>query len=420
MGLTLKRIAAAKRPGRYADGHNLYLQVGPSGTKSWLIRYVIKGRERWMGLGALADFNLEEARARAKAARQLLADGIDPLEARKAREAEEAAAAALVAAKLMTFAQAADSYYKMHARTWSARHAQQFKSALRDYVTPKIGALAVADIDVGQVLRCVEPHWQDKAPTMMRTRARIEAILAWCTVRGYRSGDNPARWQGNLSEALPAPSKVTKVTHFSALPYVELPRFMQELKALSGIPARALTFLILTAARTNEVVGAQWDEIDLDNATWTIPADRSATTRTRLIPPPARGWSPSSLHRWIDKLDSPACAGMVPMMIIMVMESKGFPRLRGDGPRLTEMGVLMRRIPPPARGWSLRYFAASRSSRDSPACAGMVPSQRDRCGPVVGFPRLRGDGPLILSNNVSIVGIPPPARGWSLTDDLIG
>ena len=284
MGLTLKRIAAAQRPGRYPDGRGLYLQVGRGGTKSWLLRYVLKGRERWMGLGALGDFNLEEARERARAARQLLTDGVDPIEARNARHAEEAAEVALKAAKLMTFEQATKEYYKMHAGTWSARHAQQFKSAMRDYVLPKIGALAVADIDVGQVLRCVEPHWQDKAPTMMRTRSRIEAVLAWATVRGYRSGDNPARWTGNLSEALPAPSKVTKVEHFTALPYVELPAFMSELAALPYLAARALEFLILTAARTGEVVGAQWSEIDIDNATWTISADRMKAGKEHRVP----------------------------------------------------------------------------------------------------------------------------------------
>ena len=288
MGLTLKRIARANKPGRYADGRGLYLQVGRGGTKSWLLRYVIKGRERWMGLGALGDFNLEEARERARAARQLLADGQDPIEVRNARRAEEAAATALAVAKAMTFAQATQEYYKTHASTWSARHAQQFKSAMRDFVLPKIGALAVADVDVGQVLRCVEPHWKDKSVTMMRTRARIEAVLAWATVRGYRHGDNPARWRGNLNEALPAPSKVAKVEHFNALPYVELPAFMSGISELPGIAARALEFLILTAARTGEVTGAQWSEFDLDAATWSIPSTRMKSEREHRVPLSAR------------------------------------------------------------------------------------------------------------------------------------
>ena len=237
-----------------------------------------------MGLGGAGDFNLEEARERARTARQLLADGIDPIEVRDARRAEEAAEVALKAAKAMTFEQAADAFYKMHASTWSPRHARQFKNTMRDYVTPRIGALAVADIDVGQVLRCIEPNWQDKSVTMMRVRSRIESVLAWATVRGYRQGDNPARWRGNLSEALPAPSKVTKVAHFTALAYAELPQFMSELAALPGIAARALEFLILVAARTGEVTGAQWSEFDLDNATWTIPAERMKGKKEHRIP----------------------------------------------------------------------------------------------------------------------------------------
>ena len=141
MGLTIKRIAAAKLPGRYSDGHNLYLQVWPSGTKSWLLRYVLKGRERWAGLGKLADFDLEEARERAKRARQLLADGIDPIEARNAREAQAQAEAALAAAKLMTFEQAADAFYKGQEASWkNARHRQQWTQSMRDYVLPRIGA----------------------------------------------------------------------------------------------------------------------------------------------------------------------------------------------------------------------------------------------------------------------------------------
>ena len=160
-----------------------------------------------MGLGKLADFSFEEARERARKARQQLAEGIDPLEARKA----DRAAKALEAAKAMTFEEAAKQYYASHEASWSnAKHRQQFRNTMRDYVLPKIGALAVADVDIGQVLRCIEPHWQTKTATMSRVRARIEAVLAWATVRGYRQGDNPARWRDNLREALPAPNKVAR------------------------------------------------------------------------------------------------------------------------------------------------------------------------------------------------------------------
>ena len=281
MGLTVKKIAKLSKPGRYGDGHNLFLQVGPTGTKSWLLRYRLKGRERWMGLGALADFNLNEARDRARKARQLIADKIDPLDARAA----ERAAAELQAARAMTFADAAKAYFETHEASWTSRkYRQQFLNTLRDYVLPKIGRLAVADIDTGQVLRCVEPHWKDKAVTMSRVLRRIAAVLDWATVRGYRSGDNPARWQGHISEALPAPQKIAKPEHHPALPYAELPQFMAALAAAPGIAARALVFLILTAARTGEVANAVWSEIDLDAKIWIIPAARMKADREHRVP----------------------------------------------------------------------------------------------------------------------------------------
>jgi integrase len=155
---------------------------------------------------------------------------------------------------------------------------------MRDYVLPKIGRLAVADVDVGQVLRVLEPHWQVKAVTMSRVRARIESVLDWATVRGYRAGDNPARWRGHLSEVLPAPSKIARVEHHVALPYVELPKFMEELAAVPGIAARALEFLVLTAGRTGEVAGAVWSEIDFETATWTIPKSRMKASREHRVP----------------------------------------------------------------------------------------------------------------------------------------
>ena len=228
---------------------------------------------------------MEEARERARKARQLVKDGIDPLEARNAEREAARAALALAAAKAMTFAEAANAYYQIHEAGWSnEKHRQQWQNTLRDYVLPKIGPLAVADIDVGQVLRCIEPDWQTKTQTMMRVRARIESVLAWATVRGYRSGDNPAKWRGHLSEVLPAPNSVTPIVHHDALPYAELPKFMAELRAVEGIAARALEFLILTACRTGEVAGARWAEVDFKNATWTIPKSRMKAKRMHVVP----------------------------------------------------------------------------------------------------------------------------------------
>jgi integrase len=289
MGLTLKRIAKlTKQPGRYHDGGGLHLQVPRAGEKqprqtraSWLLRYELRGKEHWMGLGALRDFTLEEARERARRARQQLADGIDPLAARAA----EKAARALEAAKSMTFEDAARAYFAAHAPSWSnAKTGAQFLNTLRDYVFPRVGRLAVSAIDTGEVLRCIEPHWRDKAPTMNRTRGRIEAILDWATVRGYRTGDNPARWRGHLSEVLPAPGKVAKTAHHAAMPYAELPQFLSTLREQQGVAARALEFLVLTAARTGEVTNATSSEIDLEAKTWVIPPARMKGGKEHRVP----------------------------------------------------------------------------------------------------------------------------------------
>jgi integrase len=271
MSLTLKQVAAKLAPGRYGDGHGLYLQVGPNGNKSWLFRYEVAGRERWMGLGSVATWNLGEARDRAREQRQLIDRGVDPLAARTA----EKAAKALEAAKLITFADAADQYYAAHEASWSnAKHRQQFKNTLADYVLPKIGRLSVASIDTGEVLKCIEPIWKTKTVTANRVRGRIESVLDWATVRGYRKGDNSARWKGHLSEVLPAVGKVARTAHHAAMPYAELPAFMAKLAEAQGVPARALEFLILTAARTSEVLKAVWSEFDLNAKVWTIPAAR--------------------------------------------------------------------------------------------------------------------------------------------------
>jgi Phage integrase central domain/Arm DNA-binding domain len=184
MALTVKRIAKATKPGRYGDGHGLYLQVLSPTNRSWLLRYERDGRERWMGLGPLHTINLLEARERARRARQQLLDGIDPLEARAA----DKAARALLEARAMTFEEAARQYYAAHEATWSNRkHRQQFQNTMRDYVLPKIGKLAVAAVDTGQVLRVIEPLWQQKPATANKTRGRVERVLDWAAVRGYRA-----------------------------------------------------------------------------------------------------------------------------------------------------------------------------------------------------------------------------------------
>jgi integrase len=286
MALTKKFVEKALPPGRYGDGNNLFLQVGPTGTKSWLFRYqrglnsAGKPQERWAGLGAAHTFDLEEARERARRMRQQLADGIDPLDARKA----ERAAKALEAARTLTFEEAGRQYHAAHERGWSRKHSAQFLATLEANVFPKIGKLPVASIDTGLILKCLEAIWTDKPETANRVRGRIESILDWATVRGYRTGDNPARWGGHLSEVLPSPASIAKPKHYAALPYAELPEFMEKLATVESIAARALEFTILTAARTGETIGARWDEIDLQSATWTVPGERMKAGKQHKVP----------------------------------------------------------------------------------------------------------------------------------------
>ncbi len=281
MALTEKRVAQLKEPGRYGDGHGLYLQVLSPTNRSWLFRFERAGRERWMGLGALHVFSLKEARERARRVKQLLADGTDPLEARAAERAQRA----LKSARTITFEAAARQYFDAHERQWrNEKHRAQFLSTLQAYAFPKIGALPVAAIDTGLVLKVIEPIWQDKTETANRVRGRIESVLDWATVRGYRTGDNPARWRGHLSEVLPAREKIQKTVHHAALPFAELPEFMAALDQREGIAARALELTILTAARTGETIGATWDEIDLKEKSWTVPAGRIKGGREHRVP----------------------------------------------------------------------------------------------------------------------------------------
>jgi len=279
MALTVKGIKRLTRAGRYSDGGNLFLQVTPSGGRSWLFRYEIAGRQRGMGLGPLEYRTLEEARDLAYAARKQLQDGIDPIEARRA----ERTAKALEAARAMSFEKAATEYYNGHASQWTNdQYRKKFLASLRMYAFTKIGTLPVAAIDTGLVLKVMEPIWSTKPNTANRVRGRIETILDWATVRGYRTGDNPARWSGHLEEALPAKTTVAK--HHAAMPYVDVSDFVARLQQQIGIPPRALEFLILTAARTGEVTGALWSEIDLDNKIWVVPGPRMKEKREHRVP----------------------------------------------------------------------------------------------------------------------------------------
>lgn len=269
--LTALKITRAQKPGLLGDGGGLYLQISATGSKSWIFRYRVDGRLRDHGLGSLSTVSLSEARDKALHCRRLRVAGIDPIDARK----EQRVAARLEAAKALTFADCATAYIEAHKPGWkNAKHAEQWTSTLSTYVYPVFGDLPVAEIDVGLVLKAIEPIWAEKPETAARVRGRIEAILDWAKVRGYRTGENPAAWRGNLSHLLPPRGKVKKVVHHAALPYAELPAFWKELASQPGSAARALQFAILTATRTSEVLNATWDEIDFDQAVWTIPSER--------------------------------------------------------------------------------------------------------------------------------------------------
>jgi integrase len=307
----LKVARAAGTPGMYADGGGLYLQVTKGGA-SWIYRYMLNGRAREMGLGPLALFGLQEARAKALESRRLRHEGIDPIEARhKAR-----LSAKLDAAKAVTFKECAAGYIKAHRAGWrNAKHAAQWEATIATYADPIIGDLPVQAIDTALVMRVLEQDvgrnqdksgslWTAKPETASRLRGRIESILDWAKVRGYRDGENPARWRGHLDKLLPARSKVRKVRHHAALPYGEMPNFMAELFEEQGIGARALEFAILTVARTGEVIGARWNEIDLSEKVWTIPAERMKAGKEHRVPLSARALTVLNEMRQLPALDS--------------------------------------------------------------------------------------------------------------------
>jgi integrase len=283
--LTALKVEKEKKPGLYADGGGLYLRVTPEGARNWVLRYMLDRRPRWMGLGPLALYGLQEARGKALDARRKRHEGIDPIDARRAERARQR----LDAAKAITFKQCAEACINAHRVGWrSGKHASQWAATLSTYAYPIIGTLPVQAVDTGLVLKVLEPIWTEKPETASRLRGRIEDILDFAKARGYRDGGNPALWKGHLSSLLPPRSKVRQVQHHAALPYAELPAFLASLREQGGIAPRALEFLILTAGRTAEVIGARWDEIDLLDKTWTVPAARMKAHRVHRVPLSAR------------------------------------------------------------------------------------------------------------------------------------
>jgi integrase len=278
--LTALKVQRAKAPGMYSDGGSLYLRIAPGGSKQWVFRYALHGRLRDMGLGPTHTLDLAEAREKARDARKLLLEGIDPLDSKHAR----VAALRADAAKAMTFRACAEQFLKEHERKWtSPKHAKEWRTSLARFAYPVLGSLPVAAIDTPLVLKVLKPMWERIPETASRVRGRIEAVLGWATVHHYRTGDNPARWQQHLEHALPA---VVKGEHHAALPYADAPAFMAALRQDTTVTARCMEFITLTAARLTEAREATWDEIDLDGKMWTVPAKRMKAGKEHRVPLP--------------------------------------------------------------------------------------------------------------------------------------
>lgn len=284
--LSALQVEKQKRPGLYGDGGGLWLQVTDSKsgkpTKAWVFRYMLQGRARKMGLGAVHTVPLKLARERAADLRLKVHDGIDPL---AEREALAAAGLARAAKPTKTFQWCAEQYIAGQEAEWkNSKHRQQWRNTLTTYVYPVLGALPVSSIDTELVLQVIEPIWAEKRDTAGRIRGRIETVLNWARARGYRDGDNPARFDGHLKETLPKRSKTRGRKHHAALPYDEVPAFMAELRTSDFISAKALELTILTALRTSEVTCARPEEIDFTKKTWAVPAERMKAGKEHVVP----------------------------------------------------------------------------------------------------------------------------------------
>ena len=276
--LTVRQVQAIAKAGRYADGGNLYLQVTPSGAKSWLFIYRFAGRQREMGLGSAGRgaVPLANARDRAADAKRMLRAGVDPLKQKKAAQAAGAA-------ESFTFGSFADEYVKTMKPGWkNGKHAEQWAMTLGPAYCKDIRGKHIGSVEVGDVLAVLQPVWMSVPETARRLRMRLERVLDAAKAKGLRSGENPARWRGHLDQLLP--KQPTSKVHHAAIPYMEVPLFISELRKLGSVSALALEFAVLTAARTNEVINARWEEIDIKKGVWTIPKERMKAGREHRVP----------------------------------------------------------------------------------------------------------------------------------------
>jgi integrase len=358
--LTAVKVAAlvrAGKPGYTGDGGGLYLQISKWGTPSWAFRYRVSDKLRTAGLGSLDTWSLAQARERARAMRQQRDDGVDPIDDRRARRTREN----IEAAKAKTFRECAEAYIQAHRAEWrSPKSLKAWEGTLRMYAYPEIGDLPVRDVDTPLVVKVLQPVWAKAPETANRLRGRIEAILGWATTSGFREGENPARWRGHLDNLLakPGDAKARKreakgrSAHHAALPYADIGAFLLELRAQGGVGARALEFAILTAARTGEVIGARWDELDdpTQPTLWTVPANRMKAGREHRVP-----------------LSAPAAA-IVGQMAAIRSSDLVFPGMRhGETMSSMTMLALLRRMRRPdltVHGFrsTFRDWAAERTS----------------------------------------------------------
>ena len=269
-------IRKLSKPGVYGDGAGLYIRVTETGSKHWIHRFSLRGKAHWMGLGPYPEITLTEARLKNMEARRTRLTGVNPINARNSANAK---------AQSITFQECADQYISSHRSAWkNSKHIVQWTKSIAVYCGPVIGKLPVDEIDVGLVMRVLDPIWTTKVATAVHIRGRIESILDWATVRGYREGDNPARWKGQLDHLLPSSRKVKKTKHHAALGYTQMGELMGKLRQQDGNGAKALEYAILTACRSGEVRFSRWEEINLKDRVWIIPEERMKMEKEHRVP----------------------------------------------------------------------------------------------------------------------------------------
>lgn len=275
--LNPNQVKNLTEPGWYGDGENLWLVITKAGGKSWVYRYKVNYKQKVLGLGAYSKVTLKQARDLAKALRYKQATGIDPADERQAQKIKDD--------KIPTFKAACTAYISAQKHAWTnPKHAAQWTSTLDTYAVPIIGGMKVSAIQASDVIRVLEPIWTIKTETASRVRMRIEKVLGYCTTKGYRAGDNPARWKGHLEHSLAKPTDVTQKENQPSLPWARMSEFMAELKTRGGMGARALEFAIYTAARAKQVRLAEWSEVDLDKRVWMVPAEHMKAEKAHAVP----------------------------------------------------------------------------------------------------------------------------------------